>query len=109
MSNKTEVIEGWTGPGRGDGLIEALSPMDDALHIEPGKRGKYEREGQEAWSSGIQAAHKSTRLGPHRPTSTASCRAHRGRWELLPGSHCGQSSCPACKKPTCWGRSGLRT
>ena len=42
MTNKAKVIEGWTGPGRGDALIEPLKPSDDGLHMEMGKRGMYE-------------------------------------------------------------------
>ena len=37
-----EVIEGWSGPGRRDTLIEPLKPVDDGLHIDIGKRGLYE-------------------------------------------------------------------
>jgi hypothetical protein len=37
-----KVIEGWSGPGRQDTLIEPLQAVDDALHINPGKRGLYE-------------------------------------------------------------------
>jgi hypothetical protein len=43
MANKViEVIEGWTGPGRRDSLIERLQPKDDGLHMDMGKRGMYE-------------------------------------------------------------------
>ncbi len=37
-----KVIEGWTGPGRQDAHIEPLTPADDGLHMEQGKRGMYE-------------------------------------------------------------------
>jgi hypothetical protein len=40
MSGKTEVIEGWTGPGRRDARIEPTKPSDDGLHMD--KRGMYE-------------------------------------------------------------------
>jgi len=40
MQNKTEVIEGWTGPGRRDSVIEPPKPIDDALHMD--RRGIYE-------------------------------------------------------------------
>ena len=40
MPDKTIVIEGWTGPGRRDSVIEPLKPVDDALHMD--KRGMYE-------------------------------------------------------------------
>ncbi|MFX0099595.1 MAG: hypothetical protein ACFFCS_08440 [Candidatus Hodarchaeota archaeon] len=36
------VKEGWTGPGRRDGKILPITPADDALHIEVGKRNNYE-------------------------------------------------------------------
>lgn len=42
MSNTTKVIEGWTGPGRRDPVIEPLKPVDDGLHMDVGKRGVYE-------------------------------------------------------------------
>lgn len=42
MPEKTRVIEGWSGPGRGDGRIEPLKAVDDGLHMEIGKRGGYE-------------------------------------------------------------------
>lgn len=42
MPEKTRVIEGWSGPGRGDGRIEPLKAVDDGLHMEMGKRGGYE-------------------------------------------------------------------
>ena len=42
MPEKTSVIEGWTGPGRSDGRIEPLKPVDDGLHIEANRRGMYE-------------------------------------------------------------------
>jgi len=42
VARSKEVIEGWTGPGRRDSLIEALQPAEDGLHIEPGRRGSYE-------------------------------------------------------------------
>ncbi|MCX6033040.1 MAG: hypothetical protein NT169_27620 [Chloroflexi bacterium] len=42
MPDNTKVIEGWTGPGRRDALIEPLKPSDDGLHMELGKRGMYE-------------------------------------------------------------------
>ncbi|MGD0612605.1 MAG: lipocalin-like domain-containing protein [Anaerolineales bacterium] len=37
-----KVIEGWTGPGRRDALIEPLKPMDDGLHMDMDQRGMYE-------------------------------------------------------------------
>lgn len=37
-----KVKEAWTGPGRKDGVISTLSPEDDALHIEIGKKNMYE-------------------------------------------------------------------
>ena len=42
MNNNTKVIEGWTGPGRSDSVIEPLKPVDDGLHMDMGKRGMYE-------------------------------------------------------------------
>jgi hypothetical protein len=36
------VREGWTGPGRKDGVISKLTPEDDALHIDLVRRGMYE-------------------------------------------------------------------
>jgi hypothetical protein len=42
MPDKAKVIEGWTGPGRRDSLIQPLTPIDDGLHIDVGKRGMYE-------------------------------------------------------------------
>ena len=36
------VKEGWTGPGRRDGVIHPLKPEDDALHIEVGKKNQFE-------------------------------------------------------------------
>jgi Svf1-like C-terminal lipocalin-like domain len=36
------VREGWTGPGRKDGVISKLTPEDDALHIDLGRKGMYE-------------------------------------------------------------------
>jgi predicted secreted hydrolase len=36
------VREGWTGPGRKDGVINPLTPDDDALHIEVGKKNQFE-------------------------------------------------------------------
>ena len=38
----SKVKEGWTGPGRKDGVISKLTPEDDALHIDLGRRGMYE-------------------------------------------------------------------
>jgi hypothetical protein len=38
----SKVREGWTGPGRKDGVISKLTPEDDALHIDLGRRGMYE-------------------------------------------------------------------
>jgi len=40
VTNGTRVIEGWTGPGRRDSIIEPLKPIDDGLHMD--KRGMYE-------------------------------------------------------------------
>jgi hypothetical protein len=37
-----KVTEGWTGPGRRDGLIERLKPKDDGLHMDMDKKGMYE-------------------------------------------------------------------
>ena len=42
MPDKAKVIEGWTGPGKRDSLIQPLKPIDDGLHIDMGKRGMYE-------------------------------------------------------------------
>ncbi|TFG34855.1 hypothetical protein EU527_01390 [Candidatus Thorarchaeota archaeon] len=36
------VKEGWNGPGRKDGTITPLTPEDDALHIEVGKKNQFE-------------------------------------------------------------------
>ena len=38
----SKVKEGWTGPGRKDGVISRLTPEDDALHIDLGRKGMYE-------------------------------------------------------------------
>jgi len=40
VTKKTSVIEGWTGPGRRDSIIEPLKPIDDGLHMD--RRGMYE-------------------------------------------------------------------
>jgi len=40
VTKKTEVIEGWTGPGRHDSVIEPLKPIDDGLHMD--RHGMYE-------------------------------------------------------------------
>ncbi|MFW9992532.1 MAG: hypothetical protein ACFFD4_10845 [Candidatus Odinarchaeota archaeon] len=40
--NNTNVIEGWTGPGRRDAQIEPLLLSEDGLHIDMDKRGVYE-------------------------------------------------------------------
>ncbi|MFW9846042.1 MAG: hypothetical protein ACFFD6_04805 [Candidatus Thorarchaeota archaeon] len=37
-----DVREGWTGPGRRDGVITPFKPEDDALHIQLGKRNEFE-------------------------------------------------------------------
>jgi hypothetical protein len=42
MSEKPKVIEGWTGPGRQDAIIEPLNLIDDGLHMDMSKRGMYE-------------------------------------------------------------------
>jgi len=42
MSEKTRVIEGWTGPGRRDLQIEPLKPVDDGLHMDMGNQNWYE-------------------------------------------------------------------
>lgn len=46
MTNRSvtspKVKEGWNGPGRKDGVITRLTPEDDALHIEIGRKGMYE-------------------------------------------------------------------
>ena len=39
----SKVREGWTGPGRKDGVISKVTPEDDALHIDLGRKGMYER------------------------------------------------------------------
>ncbi len=36
------VAEGWSGPGRRDGIIKPLDPAEDSLHINPYKKGEYE-------------------------------------------------------------------
>ncbi len=38
----SKVKEGWTGPGRRDGVIKPIAQADDALHIDVGKRNNYE-------------------------------------------------------------------
>ncbi|MHA1255882.1 MAG: lipocalin-like domain-containing protein [Promethearchaeota archaeon] len=40
MSDK--IIEGWTGPGRKDGVITPFKPEYDALHIDVNKKGYFE-------------------------------------------------------------------
>lgn len=40
MSDK--IIEGWTGPGRRDGVITPFKPEDDALHIDLNKKENFE-------------------------------------------------------------------
>lgn len=40
--NNPNVKEGWTGPGRRDGVIHPLNPEDDALHIEVGAKNQFE-------------------------------------------------------------------
>jgi len=42
MKKNSKVIEGWTGPGRRDSVIELLQPVDDGLHMDVNKRGMYE-------------------------------------------------------------------
>ena len=42
MPQKGKVVEGWTGPGKCDALIQALTPGDDGLHIDMRRRGMYE-------------------------------------------------------------------
>jgi predicted secreted hydrolase len=37
-----KVKEGWSGPGRRDGVITPLTPQDDALHIDVNKKKMYE-------------------------------------------------------------------
>jgi hypothetical protein len=37
-----KVKEGWWGPGRMDGTISELKPIDDALHMDLSKKGMYE-------------------------------------------------------------------
>ena len=37
-----QVIEGWTGPGRRDALIQPLTPQDDGLHLPLVRRGEAE-------------------------------------------------------------------
>jgi len=39
---RIKVTEGWTGPGRRDGLIERLNPKDDGLHMDLGNRAMHE-------------------------------------------------------------------
>ena len=36
------VREGWTGPGRRDGVVVPLAPEEDGLHIDMRRRGVYE-------------------------------------------------------------------
>ncbi len=36
------VKEGWNGPGRKDGVITPITPEDDALHIDVGKKNQFE-------------------------------------------------------------------
>ena len=43
MAEKTKVIEGWSGPGRRDLLIEPLKLADDGLHNDLGKRSKWQK------------------------------------------------------------------
>ncbi len=40
MTDTARVIEGWTGSGRRDDVIEPLMPADDGLHMD--RRGMYE-------------------------------------------------------------------
>ena len=42
MPPETKVIEGWSGPGRCDSVIEPIKPADDGLHIDMGRKGLYE-------------------------------------------------------------------
>ncbi len=42
MPDKGKVIEGWTGPGKRDSVIQELNPSDDGLHIDMSRRGMYE-------------------------------------------------------------------
>jgi hypothetical protein len=43
MANRNkEVVEGWKGPGRKDAIIDSLPPDEDGLHLDLGKRGRYE-------------------------------------------------------------------
>ncbi|MFX1446073.1 MAG: hypothetical protein ACFFHV_21905, partial [Promethearchaeota archaeon] len=37
-----KIIEGWTGPGRRDGVIAPFKPEHDALHIDLNKKGNFE-------------------------------------------------------------------
>jgi len=38
----SKVREGWSGPGRKDGVISKVTPEDDSLHIDLGRKGMYE-------------------------------------------------------------------
>jgi hypothetical protein len=38
----SRVREGWTGPGRRDGVVSTVTPEDDALHIDLDRKGMYE-------------------------------------------------------------------
>ncbi|MGB3700898.1 MAG: lipocalin-like domain-containing protein [Anaerolineales bacterium] len=38
----SKVVEGWTGPGRSDGVIEPLALKDDGLYSDINKKGLYE-------------------------------------------------------------------
>ena len=42
MKKNSKVIEGWTGPGRRDSVIELLQPVNDGLYMDVNKRGMYE-------------------------------------------------------------------
>jgi hypothetical protein len=42
VPTKMRVIEGWTGPGRRDGVIEPLNLGEDGLHMELARRGMFE-------------------------------------------------------------------
>lgn len=42
MAKNTEVVEGWSGPGRRDWKITPALLSDDGLHIDKSKRGMYE-------------------------------------------------------------------
>ncbi len=42
MANNMKVIEGWTGPGKRDAVVQRLKPQDDGLHLDLANRGMFE-------------------------------------------------------------------